>query len=221
MYYFKFCPFNKKTKENLKMLCENKIRASSFDELNDPFEIEKTRRLYSKYHEKQDGLEEFIRRYKRRGVYCLYGSEDIDFPLSVDSSAMWSHYADDQKGFCIVFSDDLRWVNDSEAQLMEVQYQNDLPEILIQNQYGIVADKILLELISIKGTGWRNEKEWRIVFKRNKEFFGIPTGTVKCIICGCYMTEKDKNMLTGYAKKLSCELKMIRLSSVKFGYEYI
>jgi hypothetical protein len=120
-----------------------------------------------------------------------------------DETLMWAHYADSQKGICLIFDKQAMWESilkyGKNLVLRDVQYCNKLVEAeLIINDYGYSfanTDKILLT----KLTPWKREKELRLfqVFltlpaKRNLKF---DKSCIKGIIFGENAADDDKETI--------------------------
>lgn len=87
---------------------------------------------------------------KSVGLYCL---SEVN-----DEILMWSHYADEHRGYCLIFDASDSTPTFGTAQ--PVTYSKDLPAIdVFSDPPHAVANKALLT----KYDGWSYEKEWRIV----------------------------------------------------------
>lgn len=92
---------------------------------------------------------------------------------------MWSHYADEHRGFCIGFNPEKLELNERMINRCKVIYQDDFPYQKIidrieyfksvpeQNTPNIIADDITLSIISTKYTDWAYEREVRLVKHRH------------------------------------------------------
>ena len=119
-----------------------------------------------------------------------------------DSVAMWSHYADGQKGICVGFraargSDRSRGILCDSAgggfaggiapspdalPAWKVHYEDSFPKV---NVYTIDIDREMLFGTHItKSPEWAYEKEWRVIDVVDKEKRQLPTGCIACVILG-------------------------------------
>jgi hypothetical protein len=130
------------------ILPENRLRVSTFDRVNDPFELLSYRQGDKRQRRHFASL--YNHWVKTLGFVSL--SESWQSPL------MWAHYAQDHTGVCLGFD-----VADGVAG--QVSYEparlNDLlePETLERD-----ADRALVQrLATTKFMDWAYEKEWRIL----------------------------------------------------------
>src|SRR5262249_3461497 len=95
--------------------------------------------------------EEFIQTYRNKiGLCCL--TEQCNNIL------MWSHYADNHKGYCVEFEATDHTLVFGRAQ--RVSYSDVYPEINFYNTPG--DEKVRLTFLT-KFTDWQYEREWRIL----------------------------------------------------------
>ena len=100
------------------------------------------------------------------------------FSTSYNDVKMWSNYADDCKGVVVGYNVDF-WVRHlvGTSIIRRVQYMNTLPKIAgpqVVNQENAYA------FMSVKGTVWENEQEWRLITElsnTNRSKKGIETIT--------------------------------------------
>lgn len=127
MYYFKFCSPNHIV-EILNHLSKGEVYGSSMKEMNDPFEdswsgVIKDDKLRAPHHG------EIMDKLERRRFFCLCSSDNKDFPCSVESIYMWSHYADGHTGFCIMFDENIIENVSEKVELLPITYHHDLVDI--------------------------------------------------------------------------------------------
>lgn len=89
------------------------------------------------------------------------------FSAVKDSILMWSHYAQNHKGFCIEYDFD---ESPLAGHLHPVQYSNQRKHIpgTFANSNGESANKAIYEATLYKSSAWEYEKEWRCVFHREE-----------------------------------------------------
>ena len=124
---------------------------------------------------------------------------------------MWSHYANNHKGFCIEydFSED----NFIFQQLSPVLYVDKLYDINDNT-----CNERLFEFCSLlKGVEWRYEKEWRIVINSEnleKEYVKVPKPTA--IYLGACIENLNSVQLRYFAKQNNIEVHQMAMSREGF-----
>jgi len=121
-----------------------------------------------------------------------------------DSILMWSHYADNHKGFCIEY--DLQAFKLSDR-LQRVQYSKK--RRLIPGTFADNADSVRNEIYRAtlrKSAEWKYEREWRLVFNINELgaiglFVGKHCFQLKPFITGVYLGAKVEDKY----QELICE----------------
>ncbi len=114
------------------------------------------------------------------GLFCLSSVRD--------NILMWSHYADQHRGYCIEFSaaDDAYMFGAAEP----VSYSPEYPTIEFFNPS--IDEQIQLTFLR-KYDGWAYEQEWRIIdTKRGSGFRPYPAMLFKGVIFGLRMPESDR-----------------------------
>ncbi|MGY2488217.1 DUF2971 domain-containing protein [Cupriavidus sp. CP313] len=130
-----------------KILRERRLKLSTIDELNDPFELQgvaigerQLRRIYRLLHEHWT---------KNIGMICT--------STSWQSPVMWAHYGDKHRGVCLGFD-----VEDAEVH--QVRYEPHrlvgLLDDLVERQ--AMTQEQLTTILTTKFKDWRYEQEWRI-----------------------------------------------------------
>ena len=117
---------------------------------------------------------------RNSGVFCLSQCNT--------NILMWSHYADNHKGFCVEF------VRSSQNDLGDydktrrVKYMPDYPSISLLN-----PDAFDLKFFT-KAIDWKYEKEWRLVNEGGNVQERLP-GDISAMIFGLRMTERHKESI--------------------------
>jgi hypothetical protein len=204
-HLYKYCPYNT---NSLSILINKKIWVAKPYTFNDPFDCKirfkseinseafrkylertgrKTGNIYGDYEMFQEGLNEF---------------RDIDvqnlgvFSMSQirDNILMWSHYADQHKGFCIEFkrlpNNDL---GDFEKTL-PVNYYCEYPEMAPFDSNGNIDINIRKKMLFSKAKDWAYEKEWRLTYPEGDKKEMLPAD-ISSIIFGLRMPDGDKNTI--------------------------
>jgi hypothetical protein len=116
---------------------------------------------------------------KEIGLYCL---SEIN-----DSILMWSHYADNHKGYCLEFD---ATENTPFGQAQEVIYKEEYP---IYEHFKTSPDKFDELLFFRKYIGWKYERERRIIDTENGSgWHDYPAELLKGVIFGLKMSEPHK-----------------------------
>ena len=101
---------------------------------------------------------------------------------------MWSHYSKHHTGICLQF-EPIRDMNRLLA--VRVEYCDDYPHVDFFRIHGIRA------LMLRKHTGWRYEKEWRIVAPGHADtHIGFSSSALTGVIVGCDAPETTKRLLS-------------------------
>lgn len=115
-----------------------------------------------------------------------------------DSILLWSHYANNHRGFCVGFDSRL-FLEDLEVSIFEVDYVEKFPEILptinsswLQNQSAIMATKF---------KAWEYENEYRLVKSgHSNKVVKLSNKYFKSLIIGCAMPDNQKKEILNAAK---------------------
>lgn len=151
---------------------EPKIKISNPAYLNDPFESESDDELFSAVNENLDRMN--IQDYKNNGRELLNAFLKSNGIVSVSETPrnllMWSHYADEHRGLCIGFSDqifsDAKKPNKpihvvAEYEPQKVNYDNYRFDK--HKEYASNATESLKKYLLTKGDDWIYEKEHRFI----------------------------------------------------------
>jgi hypothetical protein len=143
---------------------------------------------------------------KELGILCLTSD-----PLNL---LMWSHYANQHKGFCLGFDT----MNKFFRKAIQVKYKQDVPivDIFSRDKYQAV-DELLT-----KATDWKYEYEWRIVDCQNGPgIYDYPPEALKQVILGCKINDNQKVEILELCKnkKPKPEIFQAKMSDRKFTVE--
>lgn len=138
---------------------------------------------------------ECLRKFQRRrhtdysqliGIYCLSQIQD--------SILMWTHYADNHRGYCLIF----------EATNYTPVFGTSLP-VIYSNEYPLVStfttanDEQIDKIFLTKHIGWAYEKEYRIIDHQNGPGPRLyPAELLKGVIFGLRMLEQDEHRIRGW-----------------------
>jgi hypothetical protein len=115
------------------------------------------------------------------GLYCLSRVQD--------RILMWSHYAQEHRGYCLEFEATDHTPVFGEAQ--PVLYSDDYPII----EFFETPHEKRVDLVFLTNyTGWAYEEEWRIIDVHNGSGLRTyPTELLKGVIFGLRMSANDKD----------------------------
>lgn len=148
-----------------------------------------------------------------------------------DHELMWSHNAEEHKGFVVGFDSAHPFFNQQKSSIDElrhprkIEYRDRPPVINLMKTTG-------MELFFVKSSRWEYEAEWRMLLPLSEataiikkdpyaiHLFKFPTQSVKKIILGARTTEKNKSivreMLAEYEYS-HIELYQAQLESSSYG----
>lgn len=134
----------------------------------------------------EEKLKEFI---ETLGVLCLSTTQK--------SILMWSHYADNHRGFCIGFKNNIGF---NENDVMQVKYSESRENDLLY-QYILTLDMnedqkklyLMREIILKKYIDWKYEEEWRIINKKGVKNYS--DDHLDSIIFGLKMDQAHKRKI--------------------------
>lgn len=123
----------------------------------------------------------------------LYSFGVLSLSASAKSILMWSHYAANHTGICMEFErcqenrlgQDAKPVKYSKNRLIVQQNENDLPSVLF-----------------IKHSGWRYEREWRLLENKPNQLHDMP-GKLKTVICGARMPNEHIDVVSSIVDTLN------------------
>jgi len=140
------------------------------------------------------------------------------------SIIMWSHYADQHRGFCIEYDTESL---PSENLFMRMMYPVIYSEKLFDGtKYYLAAIRnqktfnVLFPTLAAlhKSPEWRYEKEWRLVIPANlvKEASPWRVPTPKRVYLGSRMPDGEKERIIEICKKKAIEFRQMRLADDSF-----
>ena len=136
---------------------------------------------------------------KIRGFGVISLTEDPE------SILMWSHYADQHKGFCLGFQFSGAWL--SERGVYPVDYSRQYPELNFAKIWYVDG---LSKILLTKSEDWKYEKEWRII-KADGEGLNDYPGELVEVIFGLRTTEEDQEMIRRILND-KCRVKYFRIT---------
>lgn len=166
----------------IKDLEQGRIKVSTLDTLNDPFEFMPYRRY--RFKERQPYNKVFREISKKWGVLC--------FSQTWTEQLLWAHYADKHKGIALGFEI-------PEDNLLKVDYVSSEIRTRFKLTGNVKEDEHrFLGLAKVKFQEWKYEKEYRLLVDLNncrKEdgLYFLPFGNalkLKEIVLGCRFNHK-------------------------------
>jgi hypothetical protein len=130
---------------------------------------------------------DIVRVFKNIGVLCLTPRRD--------SVLMWSHYADEHKGFSIKFD-----IPDS-VPCTDINYAIKLPQHPLSFYYNMTNVNGFIEIQFTKHIDWRYENEIRVSVSGGNRLCSLP-GKITEINFGCKMPENQKITISNLVKSL-------------------
>ena len=215
--YFKFRAINKH-------LIESLVRPSLYfakpDRLNDPFDcrldvyksfkraasmVTGDRRIsFEAALRNKDLLLGYKRQFETFGV-CSFSLLEG----SLDEPLLWSHYADEHRGVCLLYRFPMVYLDDPKTIFgaSEVRYENDALTNWLSNStiapedVGFVGELTKIFLTS-KNPAWKYEKEARII-RSEHGVFDIPQGFLIQVCFGLRTPQSDIDLITNLAMEYS------------------
>lgn len=175
-YFCKYKPFvNSKDLEfTIDILKNNRFHLSSIDMLNDVFECPlvglQLAVAGSGIYASQGLLHPIIQ--DKLNIYRILSITE-DFLNEI----MWAHYTSNYNGMCIVVRN-----NPYFEECRKVNYTNNEinPDLIEEN-----LDEIIYDSMFVKNSGWKYEKEYRVVKEDDYgEYFYFGQNQIECIIIG-------------------------------------
>lgn len=139
-----------------------------------------------------------------------------------DSILMWTHYADESKGFCVGYN--LKELNnDLTDLLLPVRYNDSLIEVDDTFFGGKEPNNSLhINSLTLKSTDWKYEKEWRLLLlAENKEKMQkVQLPVPKEIILGLNITRENQDKILDIATAYNIPCYKTFKDSGSFGYKF-
>ncbi|MBV6506432.1 MAG: hypothetical protein ILNGONEN_02009 [Syntrophorhabdaceae bacterium] len=133
--------------------------------------------------------EEQFREYTDKGIICLTTD-----PKSI---LMWSHYADNHRGYCLQFN-----TKSVFARAQKISYLPHPPEVDV---YTTTSEKWYKGYLLMKFKTWKYESEYRLVVKHTSKtdkdvFYIFNEKDLSGVIWGCRMSSIHRQQITEWLK---------------------
>jgi len=150
-----------------------------------------------------------------------------------NSVTMWSHYAEDHKGFVIGFDTDKLITNKSQilAKPLKIKYTNCRPQMFFVDSGNLKDRKIELfkNFYLTKSKEWEYEKEWRQINKlkmvdsseNNIFLYKLNIESINCIIIGCRMSYSNKIKIKELANQINIDIYQMEINKYLYRLDKI
>lgn len=218
-YLYSFRRFNE---YSLADLINNEITVSPSKKMNDPFDSiinlwgsEEHLKETCKEHKHIKNLSRSFDYFRIRS-FCNGETEE-----ALGNLLMWSHYADEHRGYCVKYKLSKHFIKQEENDSFEhmflkpIIYRKDEEKVDVSELTTINTDLAF----ATKHESWKYEKEVRlIVYNPNKEesFYGIPLDKDSCIEAiyfGCKCEPKTINTIKNLFSKADIPPKFFQVYS--------
>ena len=234
---YKFCPLFKdptESQQRLKCLQKNKLWLSTYESLNDPFDLSPFYIDYEKLA--QYGYPpEVISRFDN---LLKYVSRDSIAICSLTqntwkSMLMWAHYANNHRGFCIEYEVlNSQYIWDVNYATKRLALANSLINLLIESYKGNMDNQyfgLIIQQNLIKSIEWEYEHEYRILqLKADVPGIGSYGGEADITTLGLKVSKiiigwqcKHYDQLADIAQKLECKISLVEPSKTSFQMEEV
>ncbi|OGA40479.1 MAG: hypothetical protein A3G24_16105 [Betaproteobacteria bacterium RIFCSPLOWO2_12_FULL_62_13] len=211
--YFKFRTINKYLIESL---VNSRLYFAKPNKLNDPFDCRlDLRKSFSRAASSATGIrktwlqsrlndgQEFIEKWE--GSFENFGI--CSFSLKLHTTLMWSHYADEHRGVCLLYRFPESFFLAPQNKIFgvdKVKYSDDALTDWLKNEAPMELNKFVPELIKIyltaKSPAWHCESEARVIRKEHG-FIDIPFGFLEQVCFGLRTPQADIDLITKLARE--------------------
>ncbi len=168
-------------------------------------------------------LRQFQRELNKLGI--------CSFSQHMKETLMWSHYADNHKGVCVLYDFPEGFLSDEEKFIgaSRVTYKPNP----LTNWFKLISNKmpateqelvggLLKKVLTSKDKSWKYEKEFRVITYRHGPI-QIPKSFVKQICFGLQASDNDIELIREIAKGFESHINLCKVERGKhdFGFRYI
>ena len=234
---FKYRSVNKNL---VKSLIHSQIYFSNPDKLNDPYDCQVE--LFDALDRailQSDGVQKNALKQTRKGKRIFEQiNSDIrefgvcSFSLTAKNHVLWTHYADEHKGICLMYKIPNDFIIDPANEIIgfsAVVYSNNaiteffknfaFPKEIKVTDIGVEA---LKKLLTSKDKDWKYEREARLIRKKSGSL-NIPNQFLTQIIFGLRTSESDKSLVREIieSKYENVQFVQAKRGSEDFGASFI
>lgn len=188
-------------------------------------------KIYYKALDECDAKIKHLRNVTYR-ISCFSNFADEDELM--ENTTMWSHYADNHKGFCVKYSMDFDNLGFKEmllCGLFPVKYTSRIQKITTKQllniretdekfEVGGAIKKKTLKSMLTKSRFWNYEKEWRLILSENDcsllDENNIPFSKIEAIYLGCRIDQSIAQLLINMGEDLGFNVFQAKQSKNKF-----
>ena len=138
--------------------------------------------------------------YRNSQINKIQTSSICCFSRIFNNTAMWSHYADNHKGICLVFDPYIQnpftEFNSDRFTEGTVEYENYTPINYLKSKRNGIK-----QLFLTKSNDWKHEEEFRYIIFEDSGFFSFKKEFLKGIIFGLRVKDEDINRLMNICDK--------------------
>lgn len=221
------CGYESVNNSKIKSIVDNKFWVSTYDNLNDPFELKSIfieEDKIKEYGYPVEMIKEVLRMHKEYLIGCFTTNLTNNLP-------MWSHYVNNHKGICIeynvvspsffypvMYEKGRHISNNICMNFVALAFRDMKGKITTEQKEELeLYSQILFHNTMIKDKSWEYEDEYRYIIPKmisdDKEIKGgtlLNTRTIGIEISGIYLgmccEEKYKSMLIDIAKSLGIKI---------------
>jgi len=106
-----------------------------------------------------------------------------------DHMLMWSHYADNHKGFCVEY--DCREGTKLKELALPVKYSESIPKVSATDLVGERQQETIDLFWLTKSSVWSYEQEWRVMMQKGNKYYQAPS-KITSITFGAKMPIDDR-----------------------------
>jgi hypothetical protein len=133
-----------------------------------------------------------------------------------DDILMWTHYADQHKGFCIGFVRKPDNLLGDITKTQPVEYDCNYPEVNPMDENGNADFTIFRKMLFTKAKNWEYENEWRFLYDEGDKVVPFPAD-ISSIIFGLKMPDEHKVTI----RKILADQPNIRYQeAIKVEYQF-
>ena len=160
-------------------------------------------------------IDSFLQEQRKKLLICCFSQTN-------ESILMWSHYADNHRGFCVAY--DLFALDEDDPRqrmLFPVIYSDqmfDISRFILERIAGKSTSPFHAVLAAIhKSKAWEYEQEWRLLLPAIPDMpRNYPMPTAKAVYLGARITDENRQRLEQIADARGIPVIPLRLASGEF-----
>lgn len=162
---------------------------------------------------------EFIENVRKTTTICSLSESN-------NSILMWSHYADNHRGFVVEYNTHELILDEKKPRIFPIIYNNDIHNIsnmIYGEKKNEVSPTFIYGAASIKHKDWCYEKEWRIILqgiRPKNNGFPIKVSTPIAIYLGTKISDENKKLIFTVAKEKGINVFQMNMKTDKYELFY-